>query len=137
MNHPVNILILDDERDAADMLSAVLSLYLPGAVVRIAYTGEDAVAIGTAHRPDAAVLDLEMSGLDGEGVAQAFRSAFPDNRLLLIALSGNVLRLGALRETGTFDYLLSKPVDIAALVGLLEDQVRRATGREPEGKMAQ
>jgi CheY-like chemotaxis protein len=119
MTRAIEILILDDERDAADLLSEVLTLYLPEAVVRVVYTGEDAVAAATEKRPDAAVLDLEMVGLGGEGAARALRSAFPDSRLLLIALSGNVLRLGALRQTGTFDYLLSKPVDIAALVELL------------------
>nr|WP_251010895.1 response regulator [Variovorax paradoxus] len=106
------------------MLAALLTLELQDAVVRAVYTGADAVAVATEHRPDAAILDLEMSGLDGEGVAGALRSAFPDSRLLLIALSGNVLRLGALRNSGTFDYLLSKPVDIAALADLLNGRVR-------------
>ncbi|MBT2333641.1 response regulator [Variovorax paradoxus] len=73
----MEILVLDDERDAADLLSAVLSLRLHGASIRVAYTGKDAVAAGTAQPPDAAILDLEMSGLDGEGVARALRSAFP------------------------------------------------------------
>lgn len=126
MSQALEILVLDDERDAADLLSAVLTLYLPHAVVRVVYTGEDAVAVGTAHRPDAAILDLEMSGLGGEGVARALRSEFRDSRLLLIALSGNVLRLAALRETGTFDYLMSKPVDVAAVVELLKGQIRAA-----------
>ena len=122
----MEILILDDECEAADLLSILLSLHLPEASIRVVYTGQDAVAAGTAQRPDAAVLDLEMNGLDGEGVAQAFRSAFPRARPLLIALSGNLLRLAALRPTGVFDYLLSKPVDIAALVELLKGQLRLA-----------
>lgn len=119
MTRATEILVLDDERDAADLLSTVLTLYLPDAVVRVAYTGEEAVAMATKDRPHAAIFDLEMSGLGGEGAARALRAAFPDTRLILIALSGNVLRLAALRTTGTFDYLLSKPVDVDALVELL------------------
>ena len=122
----MEILILDDEREAADLLSILLSLHLPGASIRVVYTGQDAVAAGTAERPDAAVLDLEMNGLDGEGVARTFRSAFLEFRPLLIALSGNLLRLAALRQTGVFDYLLSTPVDIAALVEVLKGQLRPA-----------
>jgi DNA-binding response OmpR family regulator len=115
----MKILVLDDEQDAADMLSAVFTLYLPEAGIRVVHTGDNALAAASEQRPDAAIIDLKMSGLDGEGVARALRSAFPDTRLLLIALSGNVLRLGALSGTGTLDYLLTKPVDVAVLVELL------------------
>ncbi|MGJ7495356.1 response regulator [Variovorax sp. RT4R15] len=126
MTQAFEILVLDDEHDAADMMFSLLTLELQGAVVRVVYTGEDAVAAGTEHRPDAAIFDLEMIGLGGEGAARALRSAYPDSQLLLIALSGNVLRLAALRETGTFDYLLSKPLDVAMVIGLLKGQVRAA-----------
>ncbi|MDM0085544.1 response regulator [Variovorax sp. J31P179] len=117
------ILVLDDERESADMLGEILALQFEGARVRVAYSGEDAVAFGTERRPDLAILDLEMGGLDGEGAAHALRSAYPDVGLLLIALSGNVVRLAELRMKGTFDHLLSKPVDLEALFGLVTRQV--------------
>lgn len=133
MTQSMEILVLDDERDAADLLSALLSLRLPGASVRAAYTGNDAVAAGTAQRPDAAILDLEMAGLDGEGVARALRSAFPDSQLLLIAVSGNTVRLAELRQSGIFDYLVSKPIDMAGLVEMLKGRGRPAGFPEPKG----
>jgi CheY-like chemotaxis protein len=123
MTGALGILVLDDERDAADVLAAVLELYLPDAVIRVVYTGEDAVDAATKQRPDAAIFDLEMSGLGGEGAARALRSTFRDSRPFLIALSGNVLRLGELRDTGVFDYMLSKPVDVVALVELIQAHV--------------
>ncbi|RST52069.1 response regulator [Variovorax sp. DXTD-1] len=126
MTQFMEILVLDDEREAADLLSAVLSLRLPGASIRTAYTGNAAVAAGTAQRPDAAILDLEMAGLDGEGVAHALRSAYPDSRPLLIAVSGNTLRLGELRQSGIFDYLVSRPIDIAGLIEMLKGKGRSA-----------
>jgi DNA-binding response OmpR family regulator len=116
----MEILVLDDERDAADLLSTVLSIRLQGASIRVAYTGEDAVGAGTARPPDAAILDLEMSGLDGEGVAHALRAAFPDSRPLLIAMSGNTGRLDELRQSGIFDYLVSKPIDMSGLIEMLK-----------------
>ena len=67
MAQPFEILILDDEHDAADMMAEVLSLHLPQAAFRVAYTGEDAVQRGIAHRPGAAIFDLEMAGLGGSG----------------------------------------------------------------------
>jgi DNA-binding response OmpR family regulator len=129
----MEILVLDDERDAANLLSTVLSLRLQGASIRVAYTGKDAVAAGTALRPDAAILDLEMVGLDGEGVARALRSAFPDSQLLLIAVSGNTVRLAELRQSGIFDYLVSKPIDMAALVEMLKGRGRPAGSPKSKG----
>ena len=117
------ILVLDDERQTADMLAEVLALRFAGAQVRAAYTGEDAVFLGTESRPDVAILDLEMGGLDGEGAARALRLAHPGRRLVLIALSGNILRLAELRTQGTFDHLLSKPVDLAVLFELVSQNV--------------
>lgn len=119
----LEILVLDDERDSADMLAEILALQFEGARVRTAYTGEDAVLFGTESRPNVAVLDLEMGGLDGEGAARALRLAHPGPGLLLIALSGNLLRLAELRTKGTFDHLLSKPVDLAALFDLVSRNV--------------
>jgi CheY-like chemotaxis protein len=125
MTGALGILVLDDERDAADVLAAVLELNLPDAVIRVVYTGEDAVDAATKQRPDAAIFDLEMSGLGGEGAARALHSTFRDSRPFLIALSGNVLRLGELRETGVFDHLLSKPADVVALVELIQAHVSK------------
>ena len=124
MTYSLEILILDDEREAADLLAALLALHLPTAKFHVVYTGEDAVAVGTERRPHAAILDLEMSGLGGEGAANALRRALQDSQALFIALSGNVLRLAELRKKGPFDYLLSKPVDAAVLVQLLKSKVR-------------
>ncbi|MGJ7512727.1 response regulator [Variovorax sp. GT1P44] len=122
MTTAIEILVLDDERESADLLAEVLALQFEGARVRAAYTGEDAVAFGTECRPDVAILDLEMGGLDGEQAAQALRSVHPGAALLLIALSGNVLRLGELRTKATFDHLLSKPVDLMVLFELVNQR---------------
>lgn len=119
MTQVLEVLILDDEHDTADMMSELLALYFPEAVLRVAYTGEQAVQLGLERRPTAAIFDLEMAGLGGEGAANALRSEFHGPPPLLIALSGNVVRLSELRKTGPFDHLLSKPVDIAAVVELL------------------
>lgn len=118
MTQVFEVLILDDEHVAADMMSELLALYFPQAVLRVAYTGEQAVQLSIERRPTAAIFDLEMAGLGGEGAAHAVRSVFQDQPPLLIALSGNIVRLAALRKTGPFDHLLSKPVDIAAVVEL-------------------
>jgi CheY-like chemotaxis protein len=119
MAKSLHILVVDDDRETADLLGAILCAYLPESSIRVAYEGRAAATLALAQRPDAAVLDLDMPELDGEGLARVLRTAFPDQPPLLIALSGAVIRLEALRQDGPFDHQLSKPTDVNALVELL------------------
>lgn len=130
MTQRPEILVLDDEHQAADLLATVLRFYFPNALVHVVYSGEDAVAAGKARPLSAAVLDLEMPGLGGEDAARELRSILGDSRPLLIALSGNVLQLSEFRTKGPFDILLSKPVDIQALAEALETHF----GKQPPEK---
>lgn len=119
MTNPLEVLILDDEHEAADLMAEILAVYFPDAKFQVAYTGEDAVRMSADRQPGIAIMDLEMPGMGGEAAAHALRSTCLDGSLLLVALSGNVLRLAALREKGPFNHLFSKPVDFAAVVDLL------------------
>ena len=123
MTHTLEILILDDEPNVADMMSELLALHFPEAEIRVAYSGEAAVKLAKERRPNAAIFDLEMAGLGGAGAAHELRLVWPEMPPALIALSGNVSRLDVLKREGPFNYLLSKPVDMATLVPLLRAQV--------------
>ena len=90
----MKILIVDDEQVVADLLSSVLSLHFPEALIRAVYGGEEAIVDAVGERPDAAIFDLDMSGMDGEEAATALRDLFKDAPPQLIALSGNLARLG-------------------------------------------
>ncbi len=68
------------------------------------------------------MLDLEMPGMDGERLAEALRTLFPGNPPLLIALSGNVVRLVQIKGNGIFDHHLSKPIDVKALKLLIQER---------------
>ena len=122
MTKPI-ILIVDDEADAADLLGMLLEMLLPGAEVIVRYGGQAAIHHATSHPPVAAILDLEMPGMNGEELAQALRHLFADQPPLLIALSGNVLRLSQIQGNGLFDHHLSKPVDPDAVGRLLAKQL--------------
>ena len=120
MTRSLEVLVLDDESDIADMMSELLGLYFPQAAIRVAYSGEDAVKLGKERQPSVAIFDLEMVGLGGAGAARELRRQWPDVPPLLIALSGNLVKLEALRSEGPFNHLLSKPVDMATLVKLVD-----------------
>lgn len=120
----MKILIVDDEQVVADLLSSVLSLHFPEALIRAVYGGEEAIVDAVGERPDAAIFDLDMSGMDGEEAATALRDLFKDAPPQLIALSGNLARLGELRRKGPFDHVLNKAANISALVDLLTRRLR-------------
>lgn len=113
------ILVVDDEATAADLLGMVLGMHFPQAKVCVAHDGHAALDLASRQRPDVAILDLEMPGIDGETLALTLRASFPHSAPLLIALSGNVARLAASRGNGAFDHRLSKPAELDVLVPLL------------------
>jgi two-component system CheB/CheR fusion protein len=115
---PLRILVVDDNRDSADSLGLLLSI--DGHTVRTAYDGASALDIARSFRPDVALQDVAMPGMDGYQVASKLRQ-FPETRdATLIALTGFTSSEDeeAARLAG-FDHRLGKPVDFEALVGML------------------
>lgn len=113
----IRVLVADDNRDAADSLQRILSLY--GYEVQVAYDGTAAMKLGDAFRPKVAVLDIGMPGANGFEVARAIREK-RGSEIKLIALTGWGQEGDRRRamEAG-FDYHLTKPIDPAALNDLL------------------
>jgi signal transduction histidine kinase/ActR/RegA family two-component response regulator len=114
---PRRILIVDDNRDAADTLAALLGRL--GATVGVAYGGADALERLPIFAPDVVLLDIGMPEIDGYEVARRVRAA-GETEVLLVALTGwgqdeDVRRS---RAAG-FDHHLVKPPDIQRLREIL------------------
>jgi signal transduction histidine kinase/ActR/RegA family two-component response regulator/transcriptional regulator with GAF, ATPase, and Fis domain len=108
------ILVVDDNRDAADTLALLLETH--GAATRVAYDGETALAALAESLPDAMLLDLGMPGMDGFAVARHARAdpRFAGLRILALTGWGQAADRERTRAAG-FDHHLTKPVDFAAL----------------------
>lgn len=114
----MKILIADDNQDAADTLALLLGM--DGHDVLTAHDGVRALALARDARPDFALLDIGMPGLNGFELAAAIRREPWSQGMRLIAVTGwgqEQDRRRAL-ESG-FDHHLTKPVDPDALTGLL------------------
>ena len=111
------ILVVDDNRDAAQSIGMLLSFL--GAEVEVANDGAAALAAFARERPAAVLLDLGMPGMDGYEVARRLRAAGAD-RVPIIALTGwgQEEDRRRVREAG-FDRHLIKPADMGALRALL------------------
>src|SRR5690606_286101 len=65
------VLVVDDHRDSADSLSAMLELM--GQETATAYDGETAIELARRFRPDLILLDIGLPGLSGYDVARRLR----------------------------------------------------------------
>ena len=111
----LRILIVDDNRDAADSLGLLLGL--PGNEVHVAYDGLRAIELAGELRPTVVLLDLGLPKLNGYATAERIRAEPWGKDMILIALTGWGQEEARQRsqESG-FDAHLVKPVDPATLM---------------------
>lgn len=116
-------LIIDDHRDSAIMLAAVLELKITDLAVKVAYDGESGLALALAEQHDAVILDLALPGIGGADVAMEIRRQRESDTPLLIALSGSVGEVARYQQArGLFDHALTKPLNLDRLIGILLPQ---------------
>ncbi|HYD57115.1 MAG TPA: PAS domain-containing protein, partial [Burkholderiales bacterium] len=113
----LRVLVADDNRDAADSLERILTLY--GYEVTVAYDGIAALRAGREFEPHFAILDIGMPGANGYEVAREMRER-RGHAVTLVALTGWGQEADRRRsaEAG-FDYHLTKPVDPQQINDLL------------------
>jgi signal transduction histidine kinase/CheY-like chemotaxis protein len=114
----LRILVVEDNHDAAESLTALLELW--GHDVRVAHDGVAALRLAESEAPDVILSDIGLPGMDGYELARQLRARPAFGRVVLVALSGygrdEDRRLAA--EAG-FDHHMVKPPDLDALVRLI------------------
>jgi PAS domain S-box-containing protein len=112
------ILIVDDNRDAAETLAMLLRLH--GHEVCLAYEGRSALEVARAFGPGLVFLDIGMPDMDGYQVARAFRADFTMADSTLVALTGWGQEEDRKRsQEAGFDHHLVKPVEPERLEELI------------------
>ena len=92
---PIRLLLADDQALVRGALAALLSLEPDLEVVAEVGSGDAVLAAAAEHRPDVALLDVEMPGMDGISATAALRAAQPGVRVLIVTTFG---RPGYLRR---------------------------------------
>ena len=120
---PINILIVDDERDFVEVLS--LRLTDAGHRVRAAYSGKEALSVLAETEPetlpdiDVVILDIKMPGMDGIETLKQIKANYPVVEVILLTGHGAVDTAIKGLKSGAFDYFL-KPADFDELTVKLE-----------------
>lgn len=119
------ILVVDDNRDAADMLGGLLEA--SGHQVKIAYGGEEALKQARSFDPEVGLLDIGMADMNGYQLASRLRHERHPGVLFLVAITG--WGQDADREramSAGFDAHLTKPADPAQIAELAATRFRGA-----------
>jgi phosphate regulon transcriptional regulator PhoB len=130
------ILIVDDERDIADLLA--YNLEKEGFATRKAYDGEQALEMLRSRRPALILLDLMLPGIQGIEVCRRIRK-HPETAtiptIMLTAKSDESDKVLGL-EIGADDYI-TKPFSLKELLARIRAVLRRATAEEPKADRAE
>lgn len=91
----IRLLLADDQALVRGALAALLDLESDLTIVAEVGRGDEVVPAALEHRPDVALLDVEMPGLDGITAAEALHRQTPEVKVLIVTTFG---RPGYLRR---------------------------------------
>ncbi|MCP2199647.1 response regulator transcription factor [Lentzea flava] len=116
----IRVLLADDEELIRDALAALLDLEPDLEVVARAGDGRAAVEAARAHRPDVAVLDLQMPELDGLEVTEELARVLPSCAVVILTGRGRPPHLQQALQAGAKGFLPK-----GSPGGTLADVIRR------------
>ncbi len=112
------ILVIDDDHDVADSFGMLLEAF--GALVRVAYSGDEGLKALEDFKPEVIFLDVGMPNMDGYETARRIRALDSGRAVKIVALTGwGPKQIDARAKTAGFDYHLTKPAspeDFSALL---------------------
>jgi len=121
---PVNILIIDDDPKAVELVATALEP--EGFHVLRAYSGETGVAMAETERPDLIMLDLLMPGMNGFEVARRVKAKHPEMPVILITGWGLEIETRAAKESGVMK-IMAKPFHYQELLNVVQEIMQGKT----------
>ncbi len=121
----IRLLLADDQELVRSALAALLGLEEDFDVVATVGRGDEVVAAAKAHRPDIALLDIEMPGIDGLAAAAVLAQEVPGCRALILTTFGRPGYLRRAMEAGAHGFVVKD-----APAEQLADAIRRVAAGE-------
>jgi DNA-binding response OmpR family regulator len=123
--HGAKILIIDDEKQIANALEAILEADIAMKLtVRSEHDGVAGLALAREWQPDLILLDLSLPGMHGYDILRAIHEEQPLCRVCIMTVSKNIEDRLAGFEYGTDDYVI-KPFSSAEVLARVRALLRR------------
>ena len=116
----IRLLLADDQVLVRQALGTLLGLEDDFSVVAQVGRGDEVVDAAREHRPDVALLDIEMPGLDGLAAAAVLAEQLPDCRVVVLTTFGRAGYLRRAMEAGAVGFVVKD-----APAETLADAIRR------------
>ncbi|HEY7259856.1 MAG TPA: response regulator transcription factor [Trebonia sp.] len=108
----IRVLLAEDQAMIREALAALLSFEDDIEVVAQVGRGDEVTESALASKPDVALLDIEMPGMDGLTAAAALRAALPGTRIVILTTFGRPGYMRRAMESGVSGFILKdSPAD--------------------------
>jgi two-component system, NarL family, response regulator DesR len=109
---PIRVLLAEDQEMIREALAALLSFEDDIEVVAQVGRGDEVTAAALASKPDVALLDIEMPGMDGLTAAAALSQASPGTKIVILTTFGRPGYLRRAMEAGASGFVVKdSPAD--------------------------
>lgn len=106
------ILVIDDDADVRDFLSALLET--KGYVVKTARSGENIFSVFEEKCPALVMMDINMPWVQGDKICRVIKKTYPDVKVIIMSgIDQDELKQRA--DDAGADYIIPKPFDVEDL----------------------
>ena len=113
-----SILVVDDNQDIAMMLCEVLNS--SGFEATTCYDGIEALKLITEVRPDLALIDLYLPGMNGNDIAEKLFKEFPDVKTKVIIMTGQTPGFSDLPGVDKCHAIIYKPFGFSEAISTIK-----------------
>jgi DNA-binding NarL/FixJ family response regulator len=116
----LRVVVAEDDDQLAELITSLLHEDVRFEVVGRARTGDEAVELAGAHRPDLVVMDLSMPGCDGVEATRLIRALNADQHVVIYTGSADYEDVGRAHDAGASGFLHKDAITSGDLADALD-----------------